>query len=219
MVVADCLALPAEIRHYARQRYKAITDERLITFDETDYLSTYLAINEVSPSGVDDAVTVLTGFGDQLDAHYIYRKRGEPPHQKMAREVVSLIAALQAGQGSNWTHAICDILSLDSKSRGDLGENIAVLSKRTRGEPGDFTIGKKGTWNITIVMCNGADPQHLREAFVERISQPGPDVGPRLVIAYDQSGERASAEYYQRVQERYYRTPPSLFWKSEIAKG
>ena len=66
MVIAEGMAAPGEFRHFARRRYAALLDERVLVWDELDHLGIYQVHNEmdIMPPSVasepDDA-------GDLLD--------------------------------------------------------------------------------------------------------------------------------------------------------
>lgn len=220
MIVADCLQLPAELRHYARHRYKAMFDERLLTFDETDYLGAYLATNGLDFFPDENVATISLDFCQALDDYYVFGRGDGPPHQKIAEELRQLLGALHRYNGPLWTQVIVDLLQLGGDARNQIAEAIARLSLLRDGHPRDVTMTLADrNAGITVVLGRDIDPRALRESFIQTITGRPVPVNHRLVIGYDIQTVTASGAYYQGVDGRYFFTPPSLVWQSSIRRN
>jgi hypothetical protein len=221
MILADCLSLPGELRYYARQRYDAILDERLLVFDETDFLGIYLSNNDMLllPDEVADTIVPDFGVAEKLNRYYLYGEAKKPPRQSMALNLDRLIRALANKHDVNWTHAVCDLFGLSGASRDDMAQMIAQINKIKDGLPHDVSVGKAGKWSITITAFDNEEPRIVRQVFIRRIAPREEDTGKRLVIGYDAAGAVASGEYYKRVGETFYHIPPALMWTSAVRRN
>lgn len=222
MIIADTLVLPGQFRQYIRMRYKSLADERILTFDEMDLLGMYIKHNDLWPIDEGDVTTLVpNGYTDELDDYYVYQKAANVPHQEMPKDLQDLIHALAHRGSANWSHAVCDVLALGTDSREQIADAIRDRIATANKLPTDFTVsGEDGAWAITLVLHANQDPAAIREIFMQGISHAGgPQIKKRLIIGYDPARGLASAEYYERVIDRYYRVPPALFWKSGLVKN
>jgi hypothetical protein len=195
MIISEGMAVPGEFRHYMRRRYAALLDERVITFDEIDLLGIYQVHNEMDFAEA-EADTILV-------------------------ELARVIRALANAGGKNWTQAACDLLDLGNKSRTDIAEMVRRRISMGIDEPHDVGCsGGDGAWSITIVMMANMPPMSLLQMFVASISHPGrAPASKRLIIAWDPIQDRATADYFHKVEDRYYRVPPALVWKSNLTRS
>lgn len=222
MIIADTLVLPGQFRQYVRMRYNSLTDERILTFDEMDLLGMYITHNDLWPVDEQDIATLVpTGYTDALDDYYVRHKSTAVPHQDVPRELQDLIRALARRSDANWSHAVCDVLALGHDSRQQMAETIRDLTVTAAKRQTDFTVsGGDGAWAITVVLHANADPADVKDVFVLGISHGGgPQIKKRLIIGYDPARGEASAEYYEKVNDRYFRVPPALLWKSSLVKN
>ncbi len=222
MIIGDALNLPGQFRQYMRMRLSSLTDERILTFDEIDLLGLYLTHNDLWPVDEEDITTLVpSGYTDVLDDHYVRRTSADPPHQAVPTELQDLIRGLAHRGQPNWSHAVCDLLALGTDSRDELAETIRERIPTANARPTDFTVtGGDGAWAITVVLNANHDSIGSRDTFLHGISHAGgPQIKKRLIIGYDPAKGEASAEYYEKVTDRYYRVPPALFWKSGLVNN
>ena len=220
MILADVLSQPGEFRHYARERYATLLLEHVLTHDETDYLGMYLLYNQTTIMEGEADTVMLTGHMEQFDNHYVKGIPKEPPHQKLPAELEMLIQALAHKSATLWSQAVCDVLKLGENSRDDLATDLRRLIRDCAERPRDVTAGFDGNRYLTILLGKGADPDQLRAWFIQGLTHsPNRLFGKRLFIGYDPASGAATAEYYERVDDRHFRVPPALTWSSSITRS
>lgn len=218
LLLSEVLSRPGELRHYARERYRTLLFEHVLTFDETDYLGMYLEHNETTLMEGEADTIMLSGYTDALDNHYAFRKSQSPPAQEMPPELERVVAALARYNRPLWTEAVCDLFRLDGTTRKKMAKEIRQRMRPCRIDRRFFTL--QGKFGYTIVMQTGVNPSALLSAFISDVQEHARGFHSKaLYIAYDPDASIARAEYWEQISDgQYFRVPPAIAWTSPITK-
>lgn len=143
VVIADAVEFPAQMLHYLKRRQRVNELGSIIAHDELDWFGHYLKeglyferLTETVEDPGRKPLLTITGYSEDLDAHYMYDERYEGeqppiPRQYMPALMREMLCELENWRPLGYLHVSLALLDLSSQARDNFFINVEKLIRRT----------------------------------------------------------------------------------------